>query len=265
MGGKLVVRYRVCKDCNMKAGKEIDGPFGRIFHVALHRAVHGIPKRGGGMARASLIGDVEGGGKARIVWDCRGGDLKAWGVAGEGQRRIRVRTELPLRLWARFSAKVALATASMAIDERWLDTERGTALRAFVSNDAFPSSIWPEGPRLPVPLPKEDPVAQQLRGDQHLLSVMSVDGEAVVGLILFGVFALAVPLGANMQRGDEIAWLLDPRRPAPEARSYWDVMAEIGALPATNGVPGHDQQCLKHPATGCSDGRSPAETQRARR
>ncbi len=236
IGGKLIVRYRVCGDCNVKAGKEIDGPFGRIFDVALHRAVNGIPKRSGRMARATIIGDVEGGGKARIVWDCRGGDLKTWGGAGEGQKRIRVRTELPLRLWVRFSAKVALATASMAIDERWLDTERGTALRAFVSEDAFPSSIWPNGPWLPLALPKDDPVGRHLRGDQHLLSVMSVNGEAVVGLILFGAFASAVPIGVNLQPGEEIAWLLDPHRPAPEAQSYRDVMEEIGALPATSGA-----------------------------
>jgi hypothetical protein len=182
------------------------------------------------MAQASMIGDIKSGGRARITWNAKGGDLEVWETEGHGRRVVQLGTEIPMRLWMRFTAKVALAVASMAVDERWLDTEHGHALRTFVKDDVFPGSIWPDGVPLPVAVGQEDPVARRLRRNQHLLAVVSVEGEAVVALMLFGSFASTVGLGVNLERGGDIGWLLDPDSPAPEARPYVSLMQELGAL-----------------------------------
>jgi hypothetical protein len=136
--------------------------------------------------------------------------------------------KISMRLWARFTAKIALAVASQGASESWLDTERGRELRAFVRDDQLPPTLWPDGAPLARPLANDDPVALVLKRHQHLLCVLSVDGEAVVGLILFGSFATAVPLGIRLRSG-EVAWLLDHTLPPPQPQPYARLIAELAS------------------------------------
>ncbi len=176
MGGTLKTDC-VCRECNHRAGREIDGPFMRDWLVATDRALHaprghrmqprveaaledGTPvdlQMGKGPWKATVRASIEWDGDevrirasnraeydkllARVQRDveAQGKDFVPPGEPTEVETNgpVVVTTKIDGVVWLRMAAKVTLACLSKVVDETWLASDNAAMYRGW---------LWDEHP-----------------------------------------------------------------------------------------------------------------------
>jgi len=176
MGGTLKTD-RVCRECNHRAGREIDSPFMRDWIVAMDRALHAPrghrmqPRVEASLEDGTPVDIHMGKGpwkatvRAAIEWDGDKVTIRASNRAEydklvarvkrdvEAQGRqftppgepteietdgpVVVTTKIDGVVWLRMAAKVTLACLSRVVDESWLSSDNASMYRGW---------LWDEHP-----------------------------------------------------------------------------------------------------------------------
>jgi HNH endonuclease len=130
LGSRLKTR-RVCRDCNARAAREIDGRFADYLMVKMPKAladVRSIKHQGKEPSFETDATISATGERVRVRFTPRGREVRR--PSGEKVHDvIEVQYGLDSDLWVQFNAKVALRCAAKLFPDEWLDEPLARALR----------------------------------------------------------------------------------------------------------------------------------------
>lgn len=262
-GGRLVSRRAVCQPCNGLVGRLereiVSGPFlseyvGRdrdLFNPRLRE-----PEVQGTAEGAELrvrLGTQGARVSSRVPRQLEAGadGTPVWEVAADAEAKFRERRAEPIDVvardadyapglelrfgigdrtidaWPRFGAKVALALASLVLQEDWLDSPGARGLQLVVAGRPYPQATFPEGFMFG---PRElDPSLEPgslLRPGEHVLGLDSDHGGRA-WMLLFGALEYHVPLPDADVPASEPTWLLLPQGPTREPAAGKELLEEL--------------------------------------
>lgn len=266
MGGRLTTD-RVCRDCNGRAGREIDGPFMRDWLVAMDRALYiadraklhprvdaaledGTPvdiETGKGAWRARIRASIDyDGDEVRI----RASSLAEYHKLLDRVRRqaeadgrtfvepsepevtetdgpVVVSTRVNGVTWLRMAAKVTLGCLSRVMNDDWLDSAEAAKYRGWLW-DAKPTN--PDGtPALGFPCELNELERYTVRPPEHLIYCGPAgNGRASLGIVFFGSTAVRAAVDLAGQPVPRAGWRTAPGREAIE--TTFDALLQEAAL-----------------------------------
>lgn len=215
----------MCKDCNDRAGREIDDPLAAFLMVQMPKALSNV--RSLGHQKKDPVVEVDGvisttGDPVRVRFRPQGREAhRPDGTRVEDV--VEVSYGMHADLWVRFIAKVALGCGAKLLSDDWLDDHVAVAVRALLWNGPIDDTIWPNGlPGWPGELEAADPVRQALGDDRHLVGIAASDdvtGSSVAVALLFGgQISCGLPLPGVAVQGSGSVWVIDwhPDDPPPQ-------------------------------------------------
>jgi HNH endonuclease len=227
LGSRLKTR-RVCRDCNERAGREIDDRLAAYQMVQMPKALADVRnvRRQGREPCLKVDGIRSGSGeRVRVRFTPQGRQARR--PNGEiVHGAIETKYGLDSNLWVRFIAKVALGCAAQLFPEEWLDWPIARALRDLLWRGPIDKAIWPDGiSGWPGELELEHPARQALGGGRHLVGLIADEADAtsavVIALLFGGQIACSLPLPAVAVPGSGPVWVLDWRsRAVPQQEDY---------------------------------------------
>lgn len=218
LGSRLKTRH-VCKECNERAGREIDNRFADYVMVQMPRALADVRSIDHQSTEPSVETDAivsTTGEPARIRFSPHGREVRR--ARGELVRDVvEVKYGFDSDLWVRFTAKVALGCASKLLSDDWLDEPLARAVRDLLwHRPPIDHTVWPQGvPGWPGELDVEHPVRQALGERRHLVG-LTIDHEdpsstAAVAVLFGGQIVCRLPLPGVACSGSGQVWILDWR------------------------------------------------------
>jgi hypothetical protein len=250
LGGELTTD-RVCRECNTRAGVEIDQPFLSDWFVAWERLLWDIRDTRHGkdrpppMPREQL--ELADGTRVRMTreytvevipgTDKRSTPMRI--VAGSAdelneiiekvqERAKRDGRELTLGelseqtigevsgrvafdgvLWLRATTKIAVAAASLVLDETWVTTPQAKKYREFLWA-AAPTNLDGKTPATTYPARVHPPLAEMVKPPTHLLMFFPQPNKALFRCHLFGDLSAGTVAFDISELPPRDVWELDP-------------------------------------------------------
>jgi hypothetical protein len=228
LGSRLKTR-RVCRECNERAGLEIDDRFADYLMVQMPKALADVRSIRHQRKDPSVEtdGTVSGTGeRVRVRFTPQG--RQAQRPNGESVHDvIEIKYGLDSDLWVRFIAKVTLGCAAQLFPDDWLDEPVARALRDLLwHRPPVDNAIWPGGiTGWPDELKPEHPARQALGDGRHLVGLEADDDDAsaavAIALLFGGQIACTLPLPSVAVSGSGPVWIIDWRsRSVPQKEDY---------------------------------------------
>ena len=144
----------------------------------------------------------------------------------ELSNEVAGRVNISQLVWLRATTKMAVATASLVLDELWLDTPQAAKYREFMW-DADPTTFDGSGPAGALPTPQHPLVKELVVPPDHLVLIVPGDGRMVVSIQLFGdLSAGSVEFDINGMPPQK-AWILDTRARAVEETTFEKLVEKV--------------------------------------
>jgi hypothetical protein len=228
LGSRLKTRS-VCKDCNERAGQEIDNRFADYPMIRMPKALADVRSinRQSQEPYIKVDGIISATGEpVHVRFTPRG--RQAHRPNGEIVHDvIEIKYGLDSDLWVRFIAKVALGCAARLFPDDWLDEPVARALRDLLwHRPPVDNAIWPSGiTGWPDELEPEHPARQALGDGRHLVGLAADDDDAsaavAIALLFGGQMACSLPLPSVAVSGSGPVWIIDWRsRSVPQKEDY---------------------------------------------
>lgn len=131
-------------------------------------------------------------------------------------------------VWLRATTKMAVATASLVLDESWLDTEQAAKYREFLWAEK-PMICEGEHAALPYPNPQPELMNDVVQPPNHLVVTVPGRDRVVISTVLFGNLSAGSVEFEIDGSPPQDAWLLDPVEREVHATTFTE-LAERAAI-----------------------------------
>lgn len=157
-----------------------------------------------------------------------GKELTLGDVRRELANEVGGRVRVSGLVWLRATTKMAVAAASLVLDESWLDTEQAAKYREFLWGES-PTLCDGRSPAVAYPNPQPELMNDVVQPPTHLVVIVPSRDRVVVSTLLFGnLCAGSIEFGVD-GRPPQDAWLLDPVQRSVHATTFTE-LAERAAI-----------------------------------